>query len=146
MLQLSSNHSVDWSSAIFAADALGEPFDDITIQSTRNVFIERALEAAADVLHESAITLTTENVPRVAAVMVGTGKIHVQESVVVGDQGITVTVNVGDIDNEESAYRAMRLVADALDHLDGAHGTMYFGQELKYSLSDVPELLKRELS
>lgn len=137
----------DWADVIFTASAMDEPFEDVTIKSARDEFTEIALKAAADLMHGEKLTLENlTHIGFVAATLVNQGKISIQESVTVTSTGITVVVDVPSVEDDMAAYRAMTLVAEALDQLDGNHATVYFGQPFKFSLYQVPGILTRSLS
>lgn len=134
----------DWADAVFTASAMDEPFEDVTIVTARSEFAELALRSAAHLMVGEQQTLESlMHISQIAALLVNQGKLTIQENVVVSATGITVVVDVPSVQDDIVAYRAMTMVAEALDQLDGNHGTVYFGQPFKFTLDEVPGILTR---
>lgn len=132
----------DWADAVFTASSMDEPFEDVTIVSTLQEFVKTAFEVAASVMYESQHKLDElHEVRQCAAILINEGKIVVQEHVTVTTMGITVCLNAPALDDDQVAYRAMTMVAEALDQLDGNHGTVKFGEPLRHSLRESLRLL-----
>lgn len=136
-----STHNLDWASVVLTAEAAQEPFEEVMIVTARSKFAEQAYgiayEMYRDVMPDD---LTEQNVKQTALLLIGTNKLFVQESVDINDNGITVTVNAPVITDEHSLY-ALDLIAKAMDQLDEQHGTVYFGEELRYSVAEVLDML-----
>jgi len=134
-------HNIDWPSVIIAAEAAREPFEEVKIVTARSKFVEQAYSAAYAMYKDQVPDMLNEqSVKKLAQVLIGTNKMFVQEAVEVGDNGITITVNAPTITDEHSLY-ALDLLAKALDQLNDEHGTVYFGEELRFSVAETLELL-----
>lgn len=139
-MQLQSK--IDWSGVYFTAEAAREPFEDVNVVTTRAEYVNLASIAAVELLHEQHIECTTQNVSRMARTLIATSKVFVQEFVRVDENGmITVCVDVPDLRNDDVMWRALDLVAKALDQLDGHPGTVYYGEQKRFAVSEVPWII-----
>lgn len=139
MQQIQQYLRPDWTGVYFTADAEREPFEDVVIKTTRSKFLEIAMEAAADYLHRNGQTLTPELVNVAAVTLIAAKKVFVQEQVKVDETGIEVLVDVPSVERDDCLWRALDLVGQALDALDGKQGTIYFGEPLQYTLLDAQQ-------
>lgn len=133
----------DWPRVIFAAEATDEPFEDVNVVTAKAAFVNLALQAAADILHTEGHTLTTEKVQKIACALVEARKVMVQEHVRVNQDGITVCINVEDIEAETVPWKALDYVARALDSLNGGQGVVVFSDNLQFTISEVPWILSQ---
>jgi hypothetical protein len=53
------------------------------------------------------------------------------------DNGITVCVNAVSVENDDVVWRALDMLADAIRHLDGQIGNVFFGDKLYFSSSEI---------
>lgn len=105
-VQLRKNQKIDWPGVYFMAVTEPDPFADMTIQTAKSVYFRQLC--------------ANECQPRVF------------ESVDVSPDGdITVTLNE-DVITDENMWRALDLVADALDQLGGQPGVICFGEVLTF--------------
>lgn len=145
MISMSSNtvNRIEWADAYFAASADKEQFEDVSIVTAKSVYLELACTAAADILlrrstKTSNFQLYQGDVFDCAAHIMNEGKVFVQEHVKVTPEGISICINAVDVDNEDVVWRALDLLADALSELDGVYGTVYFGEELRFTGGEIP--------
>lgn len=127
-----------WHDVVFAAEAANEPFEDITIVTTRSEFVDLACVAAADIVHRVDPSPSEDKIRLVASKLIAAHKIAVQEHVTIDATGITVCIDVPDIDADTVPCQALGYVARALDILDGSFGTVTFSGDIRYNISDVP--------
>lgn len=131
MLHQDSN--VDWPSAVLLADALDEPFSEITVITARKFFFTTACDMARQQLNDPA----ESEVHTLAAALIANRSVTIKEHVTIDDDGITVCLNVRDPEDESVPWKSIRYLQQALDQLDGQHGTVTFGEPLAFALVDV---------
>jgi hypothetical protein len=129
-----------WPEVVIAAEASREPFEDVTIVTARSAFLDLALQAAAHICVEEGHTLSQDKVMKVARTLIAAEKIVVQEHVRVSAEGITVCLNVEDVEGEEVPWTALDYVARALDSLNGSHGVVVFSGDLKFTEDQATSL------
>lgn len=144
MISMSSNtvNRIEWADVYFTASADKEPFEDVLIVTAKSTYLELAYTAAADILlrqstRTSQSRLYQTDVLNYALHIMNEGKVFVQEHVKVAPDGISICINAVDVDDENVVWRALDLLADALGELDGSHGTVYFGEELRFTNDEI---------
>lgn len=140
-MNLLQHNPSKWAEVVIAAESAKEPFEDVTIVTAKSAFVDLAYQAAADLIYRQGHALTDEKVNAIARTLIGTQKVAVREHVSVSEAGITVCLNVADVNDEYVLWRAMDLLAKALDQLDGKTGVVAFSDDLMFSLSEVPWVL-----
>ena len=145
MIGMSSNtvNRIEWATAYFTASADNEPFEDVSIITAKSAYLELACTAAADMLlrqstKTSDARLHQTDVLDCAAHIMNEGKVFIQEHVKVAPEGISICINAVNVEDEDAVWRALDLLADALGELDGAHGTVYFGDVLRFTSGEIP--------
>lgn len=133
MINQQSHKSPSWSDLYFYADAAREPFEDVTVVTARSQYFDLVYQIAADSVYRHTGMLSTSAVEPVAMALIASRKVHVQEHVRVDSTGITVCLDVPDTTNDDMMWRALDLVQQALDQLNGDEGTVYFGEDLWFS-------------
>lgn len=130
---------IAWADVYFTAEAGREPFEDVEIVTLKSSYLDLALVAAADILlkERSNSVPSTDDVMNIAKLIMDDHKIFIQEHVNMSSEGITVCINAASLDDEDVVWRALDMLADALEHLDGAHGTVYFGEQLRFSSNEI---------
>lgn len=138
-MRMSTNttNRIEWADLYFTACSEKETFDDVAIVTAKSEYTNLAFQAAADLMLRTSRNITQTEVLQTAAFIMDAGKIHIQEYVKVNDNGITVCINATSVEDEDAVWRALDMLADALQHLDGSYGTVYFGDELHFSSSEV---------
>lgn len=126
-----------WADVYFAAEAAREPFQDVTVITARSEYARLALLASADIIHNGNVPLTSGRVQSLALLLISQGRITIQESVSIEDEAITAVINVPTTEDDDAMWKALDLVAEALDSLDGKSGKVYFGEQLKFSQADI---------
>lgn len=141
---MSSNtvNRIEWADVYFTASADREPFEDVSIITAKSAYLELAYTAAADILlrqstKTSNFQLYQGDVLEYAAHIMNEGKVFVQEHVKVAPEGISICINAANVDNEDVVWRGLDLLAGALEELDGAHGTVYFGEHLRFTSEEI---------
>ena len=129
------------SEVLSLAHATNEQFEDVTVITARGALIELAYQAAADLICKHELSLTTELVQMVATTIVEQNKIKIQEYVQVSDQGITVCIDVDDINGDTVMWSALDRVAKALDSLNGSVGTVTYGGDLTFDPDHIKQLM-----
>lgn len=138
-----STPAISWPDVVIAAAASHESFEDVTIVTARSSFADLAMEAAADICVREGHTLSEEKVLAVAQALITGNKIEVRESVCVNAGVITACINVPSTEAEDVPWKALEMVASALDQLNGHDGVVVFSDSLRFTLAEVPWLLKR---
>ena len=133
---------IEWADAYFMASADMEPFEDVSIVTAKSTYLELACAAAVDILMRqstktSNFRLYREEVLDYAALIMNEGKVFIQEHVKVTSEGISVCINAANVDDEDVVWRALDLLADALGELDGSPGTVYFGEPLRFTSTEI---------
>jgi hypothetical protein len=105
------------------------------------MFVTLALESAADLVYKEGHALSYEKVRAIACAMIAERKVMVQEHVRVNTEGITVCIDVPNVDGEAVQWKALDRLASALDSLDGSVGVVTFSTDLIFELHEVSALL-----
>jgi hypothetical protein len=129
---------------ITPADQRPKKFEDVEIVTAKMEFINQVYEAAATIAYTEYGQINPADVAQAARMLVLAQKIHVNESVTVSDKGFKVIINASTVDDNTS-MNAFRMILKALNQLDGSHGTMMFGDPVRFTLAEVPELSAMEL-
>lgn len=132
------NH-IAWADVYFTASANHEPFEDVEIVTAKSSYLNLALVAAADIIMKESLSAAPSpvDVSNIATLLMDDRKVFVHEHVKVAPEGISICINAITLDDEDAVWRALDMLADALEHLDGAHGTVYFGTPLHFSSSEI---------
>ena len=130
---------IEWADVYFTACANREVFSDVTIITAKSEYADLAFQAAADIaLKATRSTYPSQHVlHEIASFIMDENKVHSQEHVKVTDNGITVCINAISVEDEDVVWRALDMLADALQHLDGQPGVVYFGDKLYFSSSEI---------
>lgn len=143
MIGMRSNtvNRIEWADAYFTASANKEPFEEVSIVTAKSMYLELAYTAAVDIMLKQASNVTPSFIQSAmiayADYIMNEGKVYVHEHVKVADEGISICINAVDVDDEDVVWRALDMLADALRELDGAQGTVYFGDPLRFSCSEI---------
>lgn len=132
-----TTNRIKWADLYFAACSEKETFEDVTIVTAKSEYANLAFQAAAELILQTSHNIVQDDVLQTAQVIMDAGKVHIQEYVRVNDVGITVCINAVSVEDEDVVWRALDMLADALQHLDGSHGTVYFGNNLQFSSAEV---------
>ena len=127
------NKKISWDTAMFTAEHLQEPMVDVHIRSAKVDFVEKAYDLASTVcpsLTDGALTI-------IANKMMSLGRVQTQERVEIDGANIVIVINTNDVNDDLSTWRALDMLATALDHLDGSSGVVPFGEPVTYKLSDL---------
>lgn len=142
MTAVSSNTAVanriEWADVYFTASADKEPFEDVEIVTAKNSYLDLAFIAAADIVmkgHTNGAP-AIDDVHRLAKIIMDDHKIFVQEHVEVSAERISICINALTVD-DDVVWRALDMLAVALEQLDGGAGTVYFGEKLRFSSSEI---------
>lgn len=132
-------HRIEWANAYFVAAAYGEPLEDVTIKTTRSVYVDLAYLAAAEIVlrYKNGHLLNQSVFDKVAKMIIDDGRVFVQEHVEVTNGGIFVCINAHTVENDEVTWRALDMLATALEHLDGKTGTVYFSEPLRFTSQEL---------
>lgn len=126
------------------ANVMDEGFDDVHIITLKSdIASNAAIEAINSLILEDVLAISDSELDFMAKEMVAAGTISGREYVIVDQYGIEVCIDSDDTENPETLSRALDMVADALDQLDGTHGTIYFSEPKTYTLTDMPWLVNQ---
>lgn len=127
-----------WPSVIIAAESANEPFEDVDIVTAQSEYIRQAYASAVSITQGQSPPPTADTIASVAQALSLASKVWVQERVTVSDNGkITICVNVPDLSDDSVLWYALDLIAPALDQLDGAAGTVFFGENLQFDWATI---------
>lgn len=121
---------------IFGAVAEREPLQDVNAITLKGEYAKRVEQRALDNLMASNIPLTNETVYSEMDRIFAAKSIVVQEAVYYTEDGWSVVVNAEAID-DTAVHRAIELVVDAVDKLDGRYGVIKFGQPMSFNKADL---------
>lgn len=124
---------IDWSSAYFFASAHNEEFEDVHVVTAKNEYVTLANELAL----KSVSSIDDKEINHVTRSLIASQRLTVTESVTINDDGIKVVINAESV-SDDVMWRALDMLAQAIDQLDEKNGTIEFGEPLQFSLSEVP--------
>lgn len=134
------NNRIQWLRAFFEASTLQEPFEDVYVYTAKSEAVDKAMERALSHMGEvmeNGDEVKPEDVPNLAATLLDSGMFTVLEHVVVRRNGISVCINADSTEDEVAMCRALDMVAEALDQLDGKTGVINFGEKLTFRSNQV---------
>lgn len=129
---------IQWPSAYFEASSSREPFEDVHIITAKGEFAAKALELSAV---SPAKSFSESEIRKRAQQLIASQQITVTEFVSINETGITVCINADTVEDDNVMWRALDMLANALDQLDGTQGIITFGEPLKFTMSDVPWII-----
>lgn len=137
---LQPNNRIEWARAYLEASSMNETFEDVHIVTAKSELVETACDlilAQADMfrVYDDA---DHQAVMVSARKLVDEGAVSVREYVKVDNSGIRVCINTETTEDPDAMWRALDMVADALQVLDGSHGTINFSNKLKFQSSEIP--------
>lgn len=112
---------IDWSSLYFTAVAENEQFTDVQIVTAKSEYDR----IAGDLTFDSSMA-NPFSMPKLP-------NIEVREAVTVDDQGSFRVVIHADAVSDDIIWKALDMVADAMYHLDGNSGTIYFSDAISFT-------------
>lgn len=135
---LSLSNNVNWTGLVFAADCDKEPHQDVHIITAKSEYIKLAYDLAVDELNNNPTLINNPaKIDPIAANHINNGDICVCEHVSISRSGITVCINVENI-TDDNMWKALDMVATALDQLDDGYGEVTFGDKLTFSTTELP--------
>ena len=111
---------IDWSSLYFTAAAENEQFTDVQIVTAKSEYDRIVSELSFD--RSLANPFTLPDVPSV----------EVREAVTIDEHGGFRVIIHADAVSDEVMWKALDMVADAMFHLDGNSGTIYFSAAISF--------------
>lgn len=139
LTQTPSNR-IKWPSAIFEASSAQEPFEEVHVVTAKAAYVDKACELAGDQLLRGG-SISEQDIARVAKQIISSQRLTVHESVTVNGDGMNIVINAENVEDDGIMYRALDMLADALDQLQGEEGTITFGDALSFSLAEVPWII-----
>lgn len=138
----STVNRIEWADAYFMASADNQPFEDVLLVTAKRVYCDLAATAAVDIIRRSSTntawrTVSPIDVYKTASQIMDEGKVFVHEYARVDDHGIQVCINAASVEDDDVMWRALDMLADALKYLEGHHGTVYFGEELRFQSTEI---------
>lgn len=133
----STCNRIKWAELYFTACAEHEVFEEVSIVTAKSEYANLAFQAAAEVVLESTGDISQTELLKASAFIMDERKVHVQECVTVDSNGMSVCINATSVDDDDAVWRALDMIADALQHLGNDHGTVYFGEKLHFSSAEV---------
>lgn len=130
MLQLQSRHQpkINWADLYLMAESESEPFADVRVVTARSEF---------DRLVAEQMFQYSEKCPFNATFVLD---VEVRESVTLSTTGeFSVVVDAPEV-SDEAVWKAMDMVAEAMDVLDGHAGVVHFSKPLRFSKPTNPSI------
>jgi hypothetical protein len=127
-----SRKQISWPDVYFTAEANRERFDDVNVVTLKSYLAEKAYDIA---IAELGVEHPDALLARVRVIL-DSGRIYVSEHVKVNRSGIRVVVDCELID-EDSIWKALDMVASALEQLNGMSGKIHFGSTITYKTTDI---------
>lgn len=111
---------IDWSSLYFTAAAENEQFTDVQIVTAKSEYDRIVGELSFD--RSLANPFTLPDIPSV----------EVREAVTIDEHGGFRVIIHADAVSDDVMWKALDMVADAMFHLDGNSGTIYFSDAISF--------------
>ena len=111
---------IDWSSLYFTAAAENEQFTDVQIVTAKSEYDRIVGELSFD--RSLANPFTLPDIPSV----------EVREAVTIDEHGGFRVIIHADAVSDDVMWKALDMVADAMFHLDGNSGTIYFSAAISF--------------
>ena len=134
-------HLKAYNRLVFAAIAECEPFQDVDAITLKGEFAKKVEAAAVARVVDQRKALTASNIATELAYVFKHNNIVVQEAVHHTESGLSVVINSEAVD-DEAISRAVMLVQQALDQLDGRYGTVKFGEPISFTPSEIGWLVQ----
>lgn len=131
MLQMQAHHQpkINWVDLYLMAESEAEPFADIRVVTARSEF---------DRLVDEQIFNYYEKFPFGAAFV---SDVEVRESVTLSATGeFSVVIHTTEV-SDNAAWKAMDMVAEAMDKLDGNAGVVYFSAPIRFANRPNPSIV-----
>ena len=111
---------IDWSSLYFTAAAENEQFTDVRIVTAKSEYDRIVGELSFD--RSLANPFALPEIPSV----------EVREAVTIDEHGSFRVIIHADAVSDDVMWKALDMVADAMFHLDGNSGTIYFSAAISF--------------
>jgi hypothetical protein len=141
-LQQQPSNRIKWPWAYFEASSSLEPFEEVHVVTAKSEFVSNACEIAANVLMKNG-DFTEQQLNQYTQHVIASQRLSVYESVTISDTGISICINADNVEDDNVMWRALDMLADALDQLDNTQGTITFGDSLTFSISEVPWIISQ---
>lgn len=132
---ISTNYptTLPWPAIILAASSSKETFEDVHVVTLISEYVD---QVKAQLISSSGSLQYTNEQLRNA---IDLHPINIQQYVTVHHGNIDVCVHAQFI-SDDTCFVVLTMVADALDQLSGVDGTIFFGDKMSFSSSDIPWL------
>lgn len=130
MLQTQAQHQskINWADLYLMAESEAEPFADVRVVTARSEF---------DRLVAEQMFSYSEQSPFGATFVLD---VEVRESVTLSTDGeFSVVINTPDV-SDDAVWKAMDMVAEAMNVLDGHAGVVYFSQPIRFNKQSNPSI------
>lgn len=111
-----ATRNIDWSGVYMLAESNKEPFVDVRITTTKCELHSKL----GDLMFATSSVISTDVINQLKS----TTNITIPESVTVTADGQISVVMNADVIDDDATWRAIGMVADALDQLEGKPGTI----------------------
>lgn len=126
------HNRISWPDLYFTAEATREAFEDVVVVTLKSDFVDRVYDRA---IKEVGLKSQTRLSKR-AYEIIQQQEIKVQERVEITKAGMKVIVNCNEV-NEAAVWRALDMLAQALDVLEGKVGTVPFGESVSFETTEI---------
>ena len=124
--------NINWTEMYLTADAAKESFTDVRIVTAKS----ECVKIASDLVFATTNRITNKLIQSV----VDNSAIAVHESVAINADGeISVIMNADKID-DAAVWRALDMVAEAMDQLDGSAGVVNLSGPITFTSTEIPWL------
>jgi hypothetical protein len=132
---------IKWPELLFYAEATQEAFRDARIITAASKYVDFAYKVALDEPTFGDIENPVE-LRGIVAAIINAQSHSVREYVDITRRGIWVCVDATAID-DNAMLKALDMIAEALEQLDGVEGRIYFGEDLTFTTVDTPWLFDK---
>jgi len=134
------NNIAQFNQTIFTAVAEQQPLEEVQTITMKGEFTRLVEQQAMSNLVRNKKCLSTKAMLNEINRIFKDNLIHVQESVTVDRDGVSVVVDAIRMEDDTTIMRVFRLISQALDQLDGHYGTINFGDPVTFTKQDIPWL------
>ena len=122
-----------WSSVIIEAAGTNETFDDVQVVTLRSRWTDQVCDA---IVSRIGLINDPNDMLKYATTWIQSRPpTTMHEQVTISDKGIEVVLDVDEVD-DASVFEAMRAIAQAMETLEGKHGTALVGNGRVMTLAD----------
>lgn len=113
-----------WSSVVIAAAGTNEAFDEVQVVTLRSIWTDQVCDAVINLI--GIVNNPVDLLEHATRWIESRPPQYLHEQVTISDDGITVVLDVDEVD-DDAVFKAMQAISQAMETLDGCHGTAVVG-------------------